>query len=389
MAGEQSVSITTGVKQGEVIFAALELSKSKWLLAIQSPISDKISLHRIDGGDTDRLVTLIRKSQDRAEKKLNRPIPVVSCYEAGYDGFWLHRFLVANDVQNHVMDPASIHVDRRARRAKTDRLDAETMVRVLMAYCRGERKVFSLVRVPDVEDEDARRSHRERERLVRERVAHVNRIKGVLASQGVHGFEPVRKNWEQQLAAVKTGDGRDLPPKLCAEVRRHCVRLHLVIGMIAEVEAERDVLVSKTELNSEAGTPEQKMSMLMGLRGIGPAFASVLVREVFWRKFENRRQVGSYLGLAPSPYDSGGSRRSQGISKAGNPRARTAAIEMAWLWLRHQPDSELTQWYNSRVGAFTGRIRRITIIGLARKLVIALWRYLETGLIPTGVVFSK
>jgi len=389
MVDRPNTSALTGVDQGEAIFAALELSKSKWLMALQSPISDKISLHRIDGRDTDRLVALIQRSKDRAEKKLNRPVSVVSCYEAGYDGFWLHRFLEANDVRNHVIDPASIHVDRRARRAKTDRLDAETMVRVLMAFCRGERKVFSLVRVPDLEDEDARRSHRERERLVRERVAHVNRIKGILASQGVHGFAPVRKNWEQQLAALKTGDGRDLPPKLCAEVRRHCVRLHLVMDMIAEVEAERDVPVSKSELNSETGTAERKISMLMGLRGIGPAFASVLVREVFWRKFENRRQVGSYLGLAPSPYDSGGSRRSQGISKAGNPRARTAAIEMAWLWLRHQPDSELAQWYNSRGGSFTGSIRRITIIGLARKLVIALWRYLETGLIPTGVVFSK
>ena len=389
MVDRPNTSALTGVDQGEAIFAALELSKSKWLMALQSPISDKISLHRIDGRDTDRLVALIQRSKDRAEKKLNRPVSVVSCYEAGYDGFWLHRFLEANDVRNHVIDPASIHVDRRARRAKTDRLDAETMVRVLMAFCRGERKVFSLVRVPDLEDEDARRSHRERERLVRERVVHVNRIKGILASQGVHGFAPVRKNWEQQLAALKTGDGRDLPPKLCAEVRRHCVRLHLVMDMIAEVEAERDVPVSKSELNSETGTAERKISMLMGLRGIGPAFASVLVREVFWRKFENRRQVGSYLGLAPSPYDSGGSRRSQGISKAGNPRARTAAIEMAWLWLRHQPDSELAQWYNSRGGSFTGSIRRITIIGLARKLVIALWRYLETGLIPTGVVFSK
>jgi len=331
----------------------------------------------------------MRKGKDRAEKQLGRAVTVVSCYEAGYDGFWLHRLLEANGMCNHVIDPASIHVDRRARRAETDRLDAETMVRVLMAFCRGERKVLSLVRVPGVEDEDARRSHRERERLVRERVAHVNRIKGVLASQGVHGFEPVRKNWEQQLAALKTGDGRDLPPRLRAEVRRHCVRLHLVIGMIAEVEAERDVHVSRSNSKAEPGSAEQKMEMLIGLRGIGPAFASVLVREVFWRKFENQRQVGAYLGLAPSPYDSGGSRRDQGISKAGNPRARTAAIEMAWLWLRHQPDSALTERFNSRVGSFTGRIRRIAIIGLARKLIIALWRYLETGLIPTGVVFSK
>jgi transposase len=261
---------------------------------------------------------------------------------------------------------------------KTDRIDAEGLIRVLMAYDRGERQVCAIVRVPSLEDEDAKRLHRERERLVRERVQHTNRIHGLLATQGIRTFKPMRKDWERQLEGVFTGDGRPLPPQLKTEIRRECRRLAMVLDMLKEVERERDAGVAS----------EAKMGLLAKLQGVGPTFATVLVREVFYRAFNNRRELGSYVGLTPAPYDSGDVHRDQGISKAGNPRARTLAIEMAWLWVRYQPDSALSQWFRERVGVATGRVRRIAIVALARKVLVALWRYLETGIVPSGAMLK-
>jgi transposase len=256
---------------------------------------------------------------------------------------------------------------------KTDRIEVEGLVRVLLAYCRGEQRVCAILRVPNVEDEDAKRLHRERERLVRERVQHTNRIRGLLATQGVEHFRPTRRDWEKRLNGLCTGDGRALPPQLKAGIGRECRRLALVLEMIKEVEKERDA----------ASVSDAKTEMLAKLKGIGPAFATVLRREVFYRAFNNRRELGGYVGLTPAPYDSGDTHRDQGISKAGNPRARTLAIELAWLWLRHQPGT-VSQWFQERVGASKGRVRRIAIVAVARKLLVALWRYVETGLLPTG-----
>jgi transposase len=284
-----------------------------------------------------------------------------------------------------VVDPASVHVSRRARRAKTDRLDAEALVRVLMAYSRGEQKICSMVRVPTVDEEDAKRQHRERERLIAARTAHVNWIKGLLATQGIKDANPLRADWPELLNGLRTGDGRPIPPRLAAELIREWQRLRLVIEMIGTIEREREHL--QTEDETSAGV-EAKIDLLRKLRGVGPIFATVLTREVFYRSFANRREVGSYVGLAPTPFNSGESRRDQGVSKAGNPRARATAIELAWLWLRHQPDSALSQWYRQRVGTLHGRIRKITIVAVARKLVVALWRYLETGVIPTGAILK-
>src|SRR6266511_1491699 len=361
-------------KSTATIYIAIELSQSKWVIGAHTPLADKISIYRLSGGDTQGLLALIARLREKVERLMGHPPDVVSCYEAGYDGFWLHRVLEMHGIRNHVLDSASIQVNRRARRVKTDRIDVEGLVRVLMAYCRGEQRVCAILRVPSVEDEDAKRLHRERERLVRERVQHTNRVRGLLATQGIGHFRPTRKDWEKRLSGLCTGDGRPLPPQLKAEIGRECRRLALVLDMIKEVEKERDA----------ASVSNEKTEMLAELKGIGPAIATVLTREVFYRAFNNSRELGSYVGLTPAPYDSGDTRRDQGISKAGNPRARTLAIELAWLWVRHQPSSAVSRWFQERVGACKGRVRRIAIVAVARKLLVALWRYVETGLLPTG-----
>ncbi len=375
---EAAITATDDVAPATV-FMALELSRSTWLVAVHSPVADKVSLHRLDGGDTDGLLALVARKRGQAEEALGRPARVSCCFEAGYDGFWLHRWLCAHAVENRVLDAASILVDRRARRAKTDRLDAAGLLRTLMAVERGESQVCRVVHVPSPEQEDARRRSRERARLVVERGQHSSRIKGLLMTQGVRDFEPARRNWQERLDGLRTVDGQQLAPCLQAELLRECRRLHQVIEMIAEVEADQ-----KAVAQAENG----KAARLARLRGIGLTFATVLDNEVFFRDFRNRREVGGYLGLAPSPWQSGGVRRDQGIAKSGNPRARRTAIEMAWLWLRHQPGSALARWFQERVGASRGRMRRIMLVAMARKLVVSLWKYLADGVVPEGAVLK-
>jgi transposase len=361
------------------LFVALELSRATWLVALHSPIADKVSQHRLDGGDAKGLLSLIARKQAKAEAKLGRPVRVSCCFEAGYDGFWLHRWLRARGVENRVLDAASLLVDRRARRVKTDRLDAAGLLRTLMALERGEAEVCRVVHVPSPEQEDARRRSRERARLVVERGQHSSRIKGLLMTHGIRDFEPTRRDWQDRLAALRTAEGQPLAPCLRAELLRECRRLRQVMEMIVEVEAEQKQAVAAEDGNA---------AQLARLRGIGLAFGTVLSDEVFFRDFRNRREVGGYIGLAPSPWCSGQVRRDQGIAKSGNPRARRAAIELAWLWLRHQPGSALANWFHARLGAAKGRMRRIMLVAMARKLIIALWRYLSDGTVPDGAVLK-
>jgi transposase len=254
-----------------------------------------------------------------------------------------------------------------------------------MAHRRGEPKVVSVVRVPSVAEEDARRLHRERHRLVGERTQHVNRIKGLLATRGIYDYEPLRRDRRAHLAALRTGDGGALPPRLAAEIGRELTRLELVLAMIGEIEAERDAIATaKAVIHPHAA----KIQRLAKLKAIGPEFATVLTGEVFYRDFANRRQLAAYAGLDASPWRSGAMCRDQGIAKAGNPKARTTMVEIAWMWLRHQPDSALSHWFHERVGALKGRPRRIAIVALARKLLVALWRYVETGLVPAGATLK-
>lgn len=375
----RSSTVTTGEHR---LYAALELSKNSWLLAIQVPGRDNPSLHPIKGGDAVGLMVKLDAARDRMAKVVGRAPKVKLCYEAGYDGFWLARLLKHRGIDCLVMEPASLQVNRRARRVKTDRVDVEKLLHTLIAWCRGERDVCSMVVIPSVEEEDLRRSHRERDRLVRERTAHINRIKGLLFGQGIRGINVKRHYKSLTLAALVTGDGRPLPERLGREIAREIKRLALVQNQLVEIERERDQAPTPCEAT------ERKRHELLRLKGIGPTFAAILAREVYYRQFGNRRQIAGYLGLAPSPYDSGEGRRSQGISKAGNGLARYVMIQAAWLWIRHQPRSAITQWFQRRTEGQTGRMRCVMIVALARKLAIALWRYLEHGLIPDGAILS-
>jgi transposase len=364
------------------IHAALELSKNSWLLAIQAPGRDNPSLHPIKGGDAEGLMAKLDAARERVAKVTGRAPKVTLCYEAGYDGFWLARFLEQRGIDCLVMEPASLQVNRRARRVKTDRIDVESILHTVIAWCGGDRHVCSMVVVPSVEEEDLRRSHRERDRLVRERTAHINRIKGLLFGQGIRGINVMKDYKTLAPSTLVTGDGRPLPERLGREITREIARLAQVQAQITEIERERDLA------STSCAATERKRHDLLRLKGIGPTFSAILAREVYYRRFANRRQVASYIGLAPSPYDSGEGRRSQGISKAGNRMARYSLIQAAWLWVRHQPNSALTQWFQRRTEGQGKRMRCIMIVALARKLAIALWRYVELGLIPQGATLS-
>ena len=362
------------------VLIAIELSVSSWFVAVRLPGSEKSRLHRVEGGDTTALLALISDLRSRAETKLRQAVDVACCFEAGRDGFWLHRLLTAHGAIAYVLEPTSILVNRRARRAKTDRLDAEGMLRVLAAWLGGDRQVCSIVSVPTPEDEDAKRPHREREHLVQERQRLENRMEALLFTQGIRG-RPSLRSWERDIFKLRTGDGRALPCLMQAELNRLRRRLVLILELIHEMEAERaKALAAKVD-----DAMIRKIADLQRIRGIGANFSTVLVREVLYRSFANRRQLASYVGIAPMPYQSGGMDRDRSISRAGNPRARTTLIQLAWLWLRYQPGSALSDWFRGRVGTLQGRTRRIAIVAMARKLLIALWRYVETGVLPDGV----
>ena len=364
------------------IYVAIELSRKTWLVTLHSPDRDRISRHQVAGGDHGELLRLIEKVRERAAGKLGSAPAVVSCYEAGYDGFWLHRLLTAAGIRNLVFDPASIAVEQRARRAKTDRIDGELMLRTLMAYLRGEPRVVRIVRVPTVEQEDARRASRERERLIGEQTAHTNRIKALVRLVGMAVGNPRRRDWLIWLGRQRDCQGQPMPPLLLAEVAREHARLMLVREQIEALEQAS----AAADHKNAAGAPTKER--LRRFKGVGPVFSATFTDEVFYKEFRNRREVAGYFGLAPSPWRSGRTDREQGISKSGNPRARLKAIELAWLWLRHQPESALSQWFRTRTAYASKRVKRITIVALARKLVVALWRYLTTGLVPEGAVIA-
>ena len=377
-----SMSTPTAVDCG-TIYVAIELSQKSWLITLHGPDRDRFSRHKLEGGDCAGLLALIEKCHARTVEKLGSSPRVVSCYEAGYDGFWLHRRLVAVGIENLVFDPASIAVEQRTRRAKTDRIDGELLLRTLMAHLRGEPRVVRIVRVPSVEEEDARRASRERDRLIQEQTAHTNRIKALLRLLGVAVGHPRRRDWLGWLARQRDWQDLPVPPHLRAEVTREHARLMLVREQLAALE--------QTQAAQEAHVPAtmtERRNQLQRLKALGPAFTATLVDELFYKDFRNRREVASYCGLTPSPWRSGGIEREQGISKAGNRRARQKAIELAWLWLRHQPDSTLSQWFRTRTANAGKRARRVAIVALARKLIVALWRYLATGLVPEEAVMK-
>jgi transposase len=358
------------------VYSAIELSKKTWVVGISTPERDRPGIHRVAGGNFMELVARLRTAA-RDDRRL------IVCYEAGYDGFWLARKLTGVGIECRVLDPASIQVNRRSRRVKTDRIDVLALLRSLIAIDRGERHVCAVVRVPSVEEEDARRSHRERQRLIRERTAHFNRIKGLLFGHGIRDIEPKLRLTRIDFAALETAEGHPLPARLRHELEREYARLDLIETQLREVEKERDTA------DAQDPNVEHKRQMLVALRGVGGASAAILAREVFARSFANRRHLGSYLGLTPSAYDSGTTTRCQGISKAGNSWSRRVLIEIAWLWRKYQPASPLSKWYLQKTTGQSSRMRRIMLIAMARKLAISLWRYVETGLVPDGVIFAE
>jgi transposase len=383
MCVDQSSLRQTAIQANDArVVVSLELSPSKWLVTSLSPGSEKLSKRSVRGGDGPGLLAVLADLRAKAERRVGRPVKVVCIHEAGLDGFSLHRLLEANGVESHVVDAASIAAPRRKRRAKSDGIDGETLIRTLLAWLRREPRVCSMVRPPSVEEEDRRRLIRERDALLDERDRETNRIRGLLASHGVSGYKPLHRDRRERLAELTTLDGRRLPPHLQDELGRALDRLELVLRQIRDVEAARD-----REL---AGAGDRDpATLLLQLRSIGRQTTALLAFEGFHRSFANRRQVAAYSGLAPTPWQSGQVLHEQGVTAAGNPRLRTGMVQLAWLWLRHQPDSALSRWWRQRVGAERGPVRRIAIIALARKLLIALWRYVTQGTIPEGAVLAN
>jgi len=363
-----------GSASAPVLYMALELSNKTWRLAFSD--GAKRRQVTVPAADLLKLAGAVAKAKERFEMPTSAR--VVSCYEAGRDGFWLHRHLRSIGIDNEVVDAASIEVSRRLRHVKTDRLDGERLLAKLIRHHAGERGGWSVVRVPSIEEEDARHLHRELERLKRERLAHRVRMQSLLVTQGVR--MTIKGSTRLRLETLALWDGRALPTELRAELERERERLALIERQIAQLEGAR-----RERLQNPRTEAERRIVHLMRLGAIGPASAWLLVMEFFgWRDFRNRRQLAALAGLVGTPYNSGESERDQGISKAGNRRVRAMIVEIAWLWLRFQPKSALTQWYRARFAGGGLRMRRIGIVALARKLLIALWRYLEDGVMPEG-----
>jgi transposase len=355
---------------------AFDLGWSEWKLAFTIGHGQQPRLRTIRARDQEAVLREIARAKERFG--LPPEAPVVSCYEAGRDGFWLHRWLSAQGIDNVVVDSSSIEVNRRSRRAKSDRLDAGKLVAMLLRYHAGETKLWSVCRIPDVADEDRRRLHRELIELKDERTRHINRLKGLLANQGV-AVASIDAAFPQKLDEVRLLDGLELAADLKGQLLREYARWQFVDRQIKDLEGERSKRIRRDD------TPQvSQVRRLLGLLGVGLNGAWLLVFELFgWRKIRNRKELGSMVGLTPTAYQSGSSSHEQGISRAGNRRVRRVLVELAWCWLRWQPNSALSHWYVRRFGV-GARARKVGIVALARKLLIALWRWLEHGELPEG-----
>jgi transposase len=358
------------------LYVAFELGKKDWKLAMTSGFGVEPWLRTVPSGDMCAVDRVLRDG--RVRFSLPAQARVMSCYEAGRDGFWIHRALLQRGVANRVVDSASIEVNRRARRAKTDRLDALKLVRMLVRVCYGERRVWSEVRVPTVTDEAARQVSRERTALTQDQTRLVNQMRGWLATWGARLPSRRRGQW---WTTVRDWAGAALPAEVQARLARAEARLAGLEAQIAELDVQQQAVVA-------AAAPSAAVRQLVRLKGVATTSASVLLDEgLVWRAFRNRRQIGGLLGFAPTPYDSGESEREQGISRAGNARLQAMSIQLAWTWVRWQPHSTLTRWYQANFGKGK-RARRIGIVALARKLVIALWRYVTIGVVPEGAILK-
>jgi transposase len=371
------------------IFVSLELSRSNWILTSLSPGNgEKMSQYSLKAGDVGGFLARFAELKRKARERTGSDYPIVTIHEAGLDGFWVHRVLQHEGIESHVVDAASVATPRRRRRAKTDKIDGEALLRALLAFKRGEPRVCSMVVAPSPEQEDRRRLCRERQALIAERIVHVNRIKGLLFAQGISDYAPLRRDRRKRLDGLRTGDGRPLPRHLRSQIDRELDRLELLLDQIDKVEAEQQALLAAdSQPESErvsAAAPPDAVAMLLAVKGIGEQSAAILWSEGLCREFSNRRQVASYAGLAATPWRSGAIVHEQGLSKAGNPQLRTTMVQLAWLWLRHQPQSALAAWFRSR----GERGRKGSIVALARKLLVALWKYVKHGVVIEGAVMK-
>jgi transposase len=372
---QETLRIKDNIKEA-ILYTAFELSLKKWKLAFSN--GEKMRTVSIDARNLAQLHEEIDKAKQRFA--LGDDIGMMSCYEAGRDGFWLHRYLLSCGIDNVVVDSASIEVNRRKRRAKTDRIDVRKLMHMLLRYHGGEQLVWSVVNVPSEAAEDGRQLHRELESLKKERTMHRNRLKSLLIQQGIVVSNPSSRKFLIELEKLRSWDGKELPADLKSRIIREHARLRMVEEQIYALGKQREKRVAAADSDAM-----KQIEQLMTLVGIGMNSSWKFVMEFFaWRNFKNGKQIGALSGLTPTPYDSGGSLREQGISKAGNARVRTLAVEMAWVWLRFQPQSRLSQWYTQRFGQGGKRMRRIGIVAMARRLLIDLWRYLEQGVVPEG-----
>lgn len=407
------------------IFISLELSRSKWLITSLVPGGgQRMSKHWVEAGDLAGLLARFWAIRDKVSARTGTTYPIVVIQEAGLDGFWIHRALEKEGIESHVVDAASIAVSRRRRRAKTDKIDGEGLLRALLAFKRGEPRVCSMVRAPTPRDEDRRRICRERQTLLAERIRHVNRIKGLLFSQGIGDYEPLRRDRRRALEAVRTGDGRALGTNMKAQIGRELDRLELLLDQIGTIEAERDAMLARqpeaeaapsaqgapapvqepmdlngpdaqTVAEAEAAAGVQsaqgapaRVQKLIDLNGLGAQTVTTLETEAFYRSFDNRRQVAAFGGLAGTPWKSGKIDHEQGVSM-GNRRLRQTMIQLAWLWPLHQPNSALTRWYLERTKGATKLQKKKMVVALARKLLVALWRYVDAGVMIEGAVLKR
>jgi transposase len=372
---EESTAVATAVVP--TLLLAFELGERTWKLGFTTGLGQQPRIRQIPARATDRLVEELARA--KARFRLPADAPVMSCYEAGREAFWLHRWLVAHAVSNQVIDSSSIEVNRRARRAKTDRLDLGGLLSLLARHQQGDRR-WRVVRVPSVAEEDARQLHRTRETVQQDRNRLINRLKGLMTTQGL--TLSVDANFATQLETAQLWDGTPIPAGLKARLQRGWAQLEFLTRMLEELDAERAALTA--DPHSTAGRYVEALSTL---RGIGPVGTWTLATELFgWRQIKNRRQLGGLVGLVPAPYQSGESTHDQGITRAGNKHVRRVMVQLAWSWVRYQPDSALTQWYQGKFGRGSRRLRRIGIVALARKLLIALWHYVEHGEIPEGAI---
>jgi transposase len=356
---------------------AVEVSQAAWNIAAHVPGLGHVKTRRRIEPNAEDLLLAVDQLRRRASVA---PTHVVVTYEAGYSGFWLARLLQRYAIEVYVIQPVSVPVDRRQRRAKTDVIDADLLLRTCLAFLRGEPRVCSMVPIPNEEDEDARHLVREREDLIAERIGLTNRIGAILTTLGVEGFDPLRRDRRMRIEEVRTALGHSIPENAKGRIMRLIERLELVLDQIRTLERQRDAAVAAPG----EGAPEVMTRRLAELRGVGVQTATVLVREGFVRSFRSAKALGSYAGLVGTPFASGGFSHEQGITKAGNKRLRTAVVELAWLWLRYQPGSALSQWFAGRLGQAGGRMRKVLIVALARKLLVALWRLATQGIVPEG-----